>query len=707
MGLAQSVVVVNEFSLKTPDGGTKGGTPGDYVLRYMAREGATEAQGPALRESQDAYVVKYMAREGAVESLASGDRARREIRKAGGLGGMAFSESSLSLSDEDLRKRSREIQEAFESGKTVLKTVLSFDTEYLERNRVLPEGFTADHPKASAGYARGQVDQLRLRQAIQRGLGRLAGDYDDLRWVGVIQVDTKYVHCHLAMADMGRGNLMPDGTQRGKLSSAQKASLRRGIDLSLQDDREVQHMASASFLEQRNLKSAVVRHTYGQLVLYGAPQRLLASLPEDSRLWRAGSARAEVREANAICRDYVEAVLRRGGEPVRKAEKAIREYAGARARREGLEPEDKAELVRGARERMILSCMDGVYGQLRAIPEGRRHEATEFLDLASDPALSPDFKGGARDMVYRMGAYGERLRRHRKEASRMDRLCREYETARDAGETGEGSEALYRFFRLERDYQSMTAEKYSRFLFFLPPTDDLAEEFLRVEEEARKAENLQRLLLDRALGNLSPEEAERRGRELYGAYGGRLMVLDRAALEDRAVRLAARYEKDRDAFTARLAARGLDVDADEDGLPSFRQARRYDFDDIRALDLHELRGDFRDGLEYDGKAQRDFLDMARRRSAAFDGAAAYLRSTGQEALVADLNEEDVEAQRRVAGLVEEGLPVPPVFHAPRVQVRRRVPRLDTELHEALSAEIVRRAGEAAPEAPEGMRQAGS
>ena len=151
MGLDQSIVVVNEFSLKTPDGGTRGGTPGDYVLRYMAREGASEAHGPALRQDMDSYVTKYMAREGAAEAAFPRDKTYREVKRAGGLGGMAFSQDLLSLSESDLRERSREIQQAFDSGKTVLKTVLSFDTEYLERMGVLPEGFCDDNPKPSSG----------------------------------------------------------------------------------------------------------------------------------------------------------------------------------------------------------------------------------------------------------------------------------------------------------------------------------------------------------------------------------------------------------------------------------------------------------------------------------------------------------------------------------------------------------------------------
>ena len=709
MGLDQSIVVVNEFSLKTPDGGTRGGTPGDYVLRYMAREGASEAHGPALRQDMDSYVTKYMAREGAAEAAFPRDKTYREVKRAGGLGGMAFSQDLLSLSESDLRERSREIQQAFDSGKTVLKTVLSFDTEYLERMGVLPEGFCDDNPKPSSGYLRGHVDQLRLRQAIREGLSRVSSDYDDLRYVGVIQVDTRHVHCHLALVDMGRGTVMSDGTQRGKLSAAQKDEIRRGVDLSLDRDRQVQHMASISFLEQRSVRTALSRYAYGQVVLYGAPQRLLSALPEDDRLWRAGSFRKDMKEANGICRGYVETVLRRGGEPARRAREAIRDYAKIRGEREGLSGSEITKIENDARDRMVRSCMDGVYSQLRAIPAGRRHEPTELLALASDPDISLGFRGDARDMIYRMGAYGERLRRHRKGASRMDRFCREYETAKDAGNTAEGSEALYRFFQIERAYHGMVSEKYVRFLFFQPPADDLIEDFLRLEEEAKKVDGLRRLSEDESLGRLSPDEAERRGRELYGAYGGYLAVLDPEALSARSRRLFGKYEADRDAFDERLRTRGLIVEPDENGLPVFRQARRYSFDDIRALDLHDLRGDFQGALSFDGKAREDFLRMAHQRIDTFDAAARYLRSTGQAELVHDLDEEDIESARHVMWLIEAGMPVPPVFIAPKEPERKKTLRLDARLHEALSAGIAQQAAsEAAKMAkePDGQRQAG-
>lgn len=91
MGLKQDIVVVNEYSIKTGSkGGSRGGTPGDYVLRYMARMGATEELTPVRLEDQDAYVTRYMARREATETYDTIGGVKKGMRFAQGLGGVAF-----------------------------------------------------------------------------------------------------------------------------------------------------------------------------------------------------------------------------------------------------------------------------------------------------------------------------------------------------------------------------------------------------------------------------------------------------------------------------------------------------------------------------------------------------------------------------------------------------------------------------------------
>ena len=129
MSLKQSIVVVSEFSVKTKSGGTRGGTPGDYVMRYMARDKAVEDLTPVRLEDTDNYIQRYMLREKATESLDSVPKIKTAMRNAQKLGGVAFGYGEVSLSHRKVKQASRDIQRNFDSGHTVIKTVLSFDEE--------------------------------------------------------------------------------------------------------------------------------------------------------------------------------------------------------------------------------------------------------------------------------------------------------------------------------------------------------------------------------------------------------------------------------------------------------------------------------------------------------------------------------------------------------------------------------------------------
>lgn len=682
MKLSQAVVVVNEFTYKGSNGnGTRGSTPGDYIMRYMSREGASETASSALVRDADSYVTKYMARQSAAES--AGTDAPKQIRKAGKLGGMAFSERSLSLSDEDLRDRSRMVQKMFDDGHTVLKTVLSFDTDYLKENGVLSGDFEYLH----RGDFRGQVDQMRLREAIQHGLSKIAPEFDDLRYVGVIQVDTAHVHCHLAMCDFGTGTRMSDGSQRGKLSAKQKEMIRRGVDLALDESKDVQYMARYAGIEGRNVQTALKRHTYEQLVLYGAPQKLLTHLPEDTRLWRAGTNRKEMKAANRICRGYVERVLSGSPGVLSRAEQGLKEYAESRGRREQLTRQQKQALYEKGREDMLKGCMNSVYRTLLSVPASRRQMSTEFLDLSAEPALRPDFKGGVQDMVYRMGSYGRRFSRHRKEAARMSQFIDSYELARDQGKTDPDSVPLYRFFQVEREYHEKVMEKYSQFLFFVKPTDSLAMEFAEVQKKAARAENFRRFLADASAAKMSPLTAEQYGRDAYGIYGGRFLSADRGLLESRFHKVSKEYEKDQAKFEEHLAAQGVGIILDKHGRPRFGPVRRHDFKDIRSLDLHELRGDFSGPLQYDKKAEADFLAMADRRGRAYLLACDYLDRSGQGRMRQVFDGEDIRRMTDTAARIRADKPVPPAPAGVENAGEKKTLPLDVAMHQYLSGQI--------------------
>ena len=681
MGLKQNIVVVNEYTIKNRSGkgGSRGGSPGNYVLRYMSREGATELSTPVTLNNED-YIERYMARSEAVEKSGNPEDMARHVRAPQKMGGVAFSQKGLSLSHVDLVKSSRDIQAGFDAGKTVMKTVISFDGEYLRKNGVIPDDFVF----TKRGDFRGNIDQMKLRYAISRGMEMLAHDYDDLRYVGVIQVDTAHVHCHLAMIDMGRGNITEDGTQKGKLSEQNKMRIRRGIDLALDESKEVQYMASQTGIDRRNVQTNLKRYTHEQVIMYGAPQRILSLLPDDERQWRAGSNAKPMRAANRLCQAYVEHILYSNPESgMGEAMSSIRRYADARRAREGLEDSEHDKLVAAGRQRLVEGCMNGVYATFRQIPKSRRNVSTVFLDIAGDEDLAPDFNGGAQDMLYRMGAYTRRLKKHRELAARFSEFKKDFEVAGSAGSASEDARLLYDFFRRETEYHEKLSAKYSRFLFFEKPSDAFTEEYLELSGRGEQVAGMEQLAGDSSVKNMKPDTAEDYGRRRYGIYGGRFLVLDPVVYHNRLDKLRSGYERDYRAFEEKLASRNLGIIPDGKGGRVIGRKEVYDFDDVRGLDLHDLRGDFSGSLSFSNKIGMDFTDMAKRRVTAYDRAFDYLERTGQGHLKSVFDAQDIENMRQVMHAVESGQPVPPVVREPYVARAKKVIPLDRNMHRYL------------------------
>ena len=158
MSLKQSIVIVNEFTFKTGSSkGTRGGSPGDYVLRYMGRDLATEDLTP-VQFDNESYIMRYMARREATEQAGSVPDLKEKMRDIQGMGGVAFGYGNVSLSHTKLKSASKDIQKNFDNGKTVMKTVVSFDEEYLREHKIIPPDFKLE----KRGDYRGNIDQMKL-----------------------------------------------------------------------------------------------------------------------------------------------------------------------------------------------------------------------------------------------------------------------------------------------------------------------------------------------------------------------------------------------------------------------------------------------------------------------------------------------------------------------------------------------------------------
>ena len=674
MGLKQEIIVVNEFTVplpsrgKTGKQGSRGGTPGDYVTRYMARELATESLAPIRRQRTDSFITRYMARESATESLEVTNQQglKRRMARAQGEGGVAFGYGQVSLSHDQLHGASKNIQALFDAGHTVMKTVLSFDQEYLRKHKIIPEDFVCE----KRGDYRGHVDQMKLRLAVMHGLKRMGTLlYDDLRYVGVIQVDTEHVHCHLAMVDAGVGSLASDGTQRGKINARAKSLLRRGVDAWLDEKQTVKHLTSAVGYERRNVTTYVKRWAHQQMLRESLPQFLVACLPEDRRLWRSGTNNEAMRKPNRIVRQIVEEVLDREGSPMVQALAQVHDYADHRRKEEGLDREQWHRLVNNGREQIIERGVNAVYGLLRQLPEDSLRVRTPMLDamgLDYEAIARRAHEDGADDNLvgfgFRLRSFSTRLDHHVEQREQYHTLLRTWEAADDQGQASAGSRALYEFYLEEEEYHARCAAKYRTFLSFTPPTASWYEEWSQVSEYGERVISLESLRRDQSLRKTKDEdEAERVGREVYGQPGGRYVArgdaTSVAVLEERVRKMRATYAGKVDDLRVSLAGKGLRLDLISDPATGRDQARvtagaEYPFEEVKGLDLHHMRYDFSSDVEVGRRTLGAFTRAADQRMQALKAAVTYLESSGQGEAVADLPVSDVTIMSKLAGEIK-------------------------------------------------------
>lgn len=640
MSLKQSVVVVNEYTIKNgAKSGSRGGTPGDYVLRYMARNLATETVTPVRLNDTDSYIMRYMARKDAVDTLDSIPEMKSSMRDAQKFGGVAFGYGDIALSDARLRAVSKDIQQNFDKGKTVMKTVLSFDMAYLKEHGIIDKDFVFKNK----GDFRGNIDQLKLRMAIMNGMDRLGRHYDDLQYVGVIQVDTAHVHCHLAMVDRGRGNLMPDGTQRGKILEREKKSLRRGIDLWLDEKQTVKMMSSSVMYDKRNALCYIKKFTHKTMAEQGFSQFLMACLPDNKNWWRASTNRKEMKKANALVKEFVITLLNEPKSGYQEAVKSIETYAEYRKKNEGLSDDEYNKLIRDGQQRLLEDCMNGVYSVVKQIPDAERQVRTPMLEM-----MSQDYEDMAAEAVdnpmvefgFKLRSYSSRLNHHRKEYHKFKDM---YDAYQNDTTKSASSEPLGEFLRLESEYNAMLMVKYQHFLSFLPPDENVEEEFEQLMQKKSKLRNLKKMCDDPALKKMLPENADEYGQRVYGQYGAHRLVTSPGIMAARVANLEDEVEKDEKVFRDKLNDYGMDYD----GHGITRQ-KLYSFDKVKALDFHHMGYDFPYDILISRSNVDRFCEMANKRYDAFVKARDYLVLSDQTSELEELPEADVEFMKEYA-----------------------------------------------------------
>ncbi|MEK4529844.1 relaxase MobL [Paenibacillus sp. FSL H8-0104] len=504
MGMKQDIVIKSEYTnnARSHSGkGSRGSSPGQYVMSYMTREDATEVLAPvrmsvaAGGKDYPAYdsaaFTRYMARDQATERLIAKDDEdllnadeygsplvlKHKFRQIDKLAGRAFGRNGISLSHAELNRSSENIQNAFDEGHSVQKIVLSFTEEYLRETGVLDPKFV----HKGRGSYKGHVDQLKLRHAVMNGVERMTktGRFIDPEWVGTIQLDTSHVHVHIALTDTQFSELRmkSDGADRGKINEREKAMLRKGIHYSLEDMRQLKSFHGQTSIERRNVVSYVKDYAYATMQENSSIQLLVAGLPKNKKQWRYGTNQKAMKHSNALAVKMVEKLF--ADDPDKsgynKAMQAVLDYAEESSVKNKLNDRAKRKLIKEGRERIIERSVNGLYKMLKGVDPAELTTRTTMTDIQSSSdedlakALRQTTEPGTFDpaaFALRVRGYNERQDVHTGRVGAFYSLATEYDMAKVGGLVDDTAHVMRLFYEEELEFHMGLADKYRTFLSF-------------------------------------------------------------------------------------------------------------------------------------------------------------------------------------------------------------------------------------------------
>lgn len=207
MDLNKEIVIKNQFT--TINNPAYGKTVGNYISQYSSRKDATQSLIPPVSSLSGTSDSNYLSslnkhldiiyKDATQKPWLPMDTYEQEASDMFVQEGVAFNQDSLSLSKKELLDQARKVQELFNQGHTVQKTVISLRTPYLQEMKVLPKDLKVDSPAVFFD----KLDDFKLRYAVQNALKDYCQHEKMINplYVCAIQLDTFHVHVHATIVD--------------------------------------------------------------------------------------------------------------------------------------------------------------------------------------------------------------------------------------------------------------------------------------------------------------------------------------------------------------------------------------------------------------------------------------------------------------------------------------------------------------------------
>lgn len=300
MGLKQDIVMKKEFTNKYQNG-RHGTTPGAFITRYISRMNAAEPitvvdldaeQGNIAYQFKHRYTRRSDMVNKAIDNYDDSEKYQRLVKQRESLDGKAFGNDGTSYSNHKTRTLAKHVQELYDEGHSVSKLVFSFSHDYMKKHHMVSD----DYKNTGFGSLHGNVDQLRVRTAINEGMKALTkeGEYTNPLWVATVHSNTDDLHVHCVLVDdvdLTKSKRIVQSEKvlqdYGFVNATQTTKFRHSVDSKFKELDNLKVLSKEQVSDYQNMEILTNELESSHYRVNSTLQKLTASLPKDTDKWDA------------------------------------------------------------------------------------------------------------------------------------------------------------------------------------------------------------------------------------------------------------------------------------------------------------------------------------------------------------------------------------------------------------------------------------
>lgn len=266
--------------------------------------------------------------------------------------------------------------------------------------------------------------------------------------------------------------------EKGKVSEKTFSKMRDTLDRSLSKTKDIKPFVKDISEKRKLTKDLTINTVYYNDVTVSKLQTLYAALPDNKKMWRAGSNAKSMKRANEIASDIVEDIWTRHKSSINLDEfdSAVNTYADTRQFDEKFDDNYKNTLIANAYQDLKKESINLLYRDMNSrIKENDKNlEVPKMsLEAASEDALKNEIidnltRADTSDnydnqvhFEYRKRSYSKRITESKFEKDYYQSELERYDKLEANNQTSEASKVVRNHYQNEFDYYERIFDKYS------------------------------------------------------------------------------------------------------------------------------------------------------------------------------------------------------------------------------------------------------